>query len=94
MKDNSGTMRADDWRDSKTATQCFICRKDVKDGDKKVPSSRPFLRVDIEDVHTTSAAFNLRYKVSVFLHPKNCDSYLIIERANELSERAKTDVIA
>jgi hypothetical protein len=29
-------MRADDWRDFKTATKCFICGKDFKEGDKKV----------------------------------------------------------
>ena len=35
------------------------------------------------------------YKIPVFLHNlKNYDSHLIIERANELSERAKIDVIA
>lgn len=28
-------MRADDWRDFKTATKCFICGKDFKEGDKK-----------------------------------------------------------
>jgi hypothetical protein len=35
------------------------------------------------------------YKIPVFLHNlKNYDSHLIIERANELSERVKIDVIA
>ena len=35
------------------------------------------------------------YKIPVFLHKlKNYDSHLIIERANELSERAQIDVIA
>ena len=35
------------------------------------------------------------YKIPVFLHNlKNYDSHLIIERANELSERARIDVIA
>ena len=35
------------------------------------------------------------YKIPVFLHNlKNYDSHLIIERASELSERAKIDVIA
>ena len=35
------------------------------------------------------------YKIPVFLHNlKNYDSHLIIERANELSERGKIDVIA
>ena len=40
--------------------------------------------------------FSMRYyKIPVFLHNlKNYDSHLIIERANELSERAKIDVIA
>ena len=35
------------------------------------------------------------YKIPVFLHNlKNYDSHLIIERANELSERGKIDAIA
>ena len=35
------------------------------------------------------------YKIPVFLHNlKNYDSHLIFERANELSERARIDVIA
>ena len=35
------------------------------------------------------------YKIPVFLHKlKNYDSHLIIERANELSERGQIDVIA
>ena len=40
--------------------------------------------------------FSMRYyKIPVFLHNlKNYDSHLIIERANQLSERGKIDVIA
>ena len=37
MKENKEIiMRADDWRDFKTAKKCFICGKDFKEGDKKV----------------------------------------------------------
>ena len=37
MKENKDIiMRADDWRDFKAATKCFICGKDFKEGDKKV----------------------------------------------------------
>jgi hypothetical protein len=36
MKKNKDIiMRADDWRDFKTATKCFICGMDFKEGDKK-----------------------------------------------------------
>ena len=44
MKENKDIiMRADDWRYFKTATKCFICGNDFKEGDKK-KSSRHIAR--------------------------------------------------
>ena len=54
------------------------------------------LQVSIGVVPTMTAIYSFQcYKITVFLHNlKNYDSHLIIERANELSERGKIDVIA
>ena len=90
-------MRADDWRDFKTATKCFICGKDFKEGDKKVRDHCHFTGKYRGCAHDDcNLQFSMRYyKIPVFLHNlKNYDSHLIIERANELSERVKIDVIA
>jgi hypothetical protein len=107
-------MRADDRRDFKTATKCFICGQDFKEGDKKcrdgslTQATLSDGRRKVRDhCHFTgkyrgcahddcNLQFSMRYyKIPVFLHNlKNYDSHLIIERANELSERAKIDVIA
>ena len=36
MKENKDIiMKDEDWRDFKTATKCFICGEDFKEGDKK-----------------------------------------------------------
>ena len=90
-------MRADDWRDFKTATKCFICGMDFKEGDKKCRDHCHFTGKYRGCAHDDcNLQFSMRYyKIPVFLHNlKNYDSHLIIERANELSERAKIDVIA
>ena len=98
MKENKDIiMRADDWRDFKTATKCFICGKDFKEGDKKVRDRCHFTGKYRGCAHDDyNLQFSMRYyKIPVFLHNlKNYDSHLIIERASELSERAKIDVIA
>ena len=90
-------MRANDWRDFKTAKQCFICGNDFKDGDKKVRDHCHFTGKYRGCAHDDcNLQFSMRYyKIPVFLHNlKNYDSHLIIERANQLSERGKIDVIA
>ena len=98
MKENKEIiMRADDWRDFKTAKKCFICGKDCKEGDKKVRDHCHFTGKYRGCAHDDcNLQFSMRYyKIPVFLHNlKNYDSHLIIERANELSERGKIDVIA
>ena len=98
MKENKEIiMRADDWRDFKTAKKCFICGKDFKEGDKKVRDHCHFTGKYRGCAHDDcNLQFSMRYyKIPVFLHNlKNYDSHLIIERANELSERGKIDVIA
>lgn len=98
MKENKEIiMRADDWRDFKTATKCFICGNDFKEGDKKVRDHCRFTGKYRGCAHDDcNLQCSMRYyKVPVFLHNlKNYDSHLIIERANELSERAKIDAIA
>ena len=90
-------MRVDDRRDFKTATKCFICGQDFKEGDKKCRDHCHFTGRYRGCAHDDcNLQFSMRYyKIPVFLHNlKNYDSHLIIERANELSERAKIDVIA
>ena len=98
MKENKDIiMRADDWRDFKTATKCLICGMDFKEGDKKCRDHCHFTGKYRGCAHDDcNLQFSMRYyKIPVFLHNlKNYDSHLIIERANELSERAKIDVIA
>ena len=98
MKENKEIiMRADDWRDFKTAKKCFICGKDFKEGDKKVRDHCHFTGKYRGCAHDDcNLQFAMRYyKIPVFLHNlKNYDSHLIIERANELSERGRIDVIA
>ena len=98
MKENKEIiMRADDWRDFKTATKCFICGKDFQDGDKKVRDHCHFTGKYRGCAHDDcNLQFSMRYyKVPVFLHNlKNYDSHLIIERAHELSQNGKIDVIA
>ena len=94
MKENKDIiMRADDWRDFK----CFICGQNFKEGDKKCRDHCHFTGKYRGCAHDDcNLQFSMRYyKIPVFLHNlKNYDSHLIIERANELSERAKIDVIA
>ena len=98
MKENKDIiMRVDDRRDFKTATKCFICGQDFKEGDKKCRDHCHFTGRYRGCAHDDcNLQFSMRYyKIPVFLHNlKNYDSHLIIERANELSERAKIDVIA
>ena len=92
--------RADDWKDFKTAKKCFICGKDFKEVDKKVRDHCHFTGkyrgCAHDDCNPQFAKFAIHYyKIPVFLQNlKNYDSHLLIERANELSERGKIDVIA
>ena len=92
--------RADDWKDFKTAKKCFICGKDFKEVDKKVRDHCHFTGkyrgCAHDDCNLQFAKFAIHYyKIPVFLQNlKNYDSHLLIERANELSERGKIDVIA
>ena len=98
MKENKDIiMTANDWRDFNTATRCFICGKDFKEGDKKVRDHCHFTGKYRGCAHDDcNLQFSMRYyKVPVFLHNlKNYDSHLIIERANELSQNGRIDVIA
>ena len=83
--------------DFNNATHRFICGKDFQAGDRKVRDHCHFTGRYRGAAHDDcNLAFAMRYyKIPVFLHNlKNYDSHLIIERANELSERAKIDVIA
>ena len=82
---------------TKTATKCFICGEDFKEGDKKCRDHCHFTGKYRGCAHDDcNLQFSMRYyKIPVFLHNlKNYDSHLVIERANELSENAKIDVIA
>ena len=98
MKENKDIiMRAEDWRDFKTATKCFICGQAFKEGDKKCRDHCHFTGKYRGCAHDDcNLQFSMRYyKIPVFLHNlKNYDSHLIIERANELSEKGRIDVIA
>ena len=90
-------MRAEDWRDFKTATKCFICGQAFKEGDKKCRDHCHFTGKYRGCAHDDcNLQFSMRYyKIPVFLHNlKNYDSHLIIERAHELSEKGRIDVIA
>ena len=98
MKENKDIiMKDEDWRDFKTATKCFICGEDFKEGDKKCRDHCHFTGKYRGCAHDDcNLQFSMRYyKIPVFLHNlKNYDSHLVIERANQLSENAKIDVIA
>ena len=98
MKENKDIiMTANDWRDFNTATKCFICGKDFKEGDKKVRDHCHFTGKYRGCAHDDcNLQFSMRYyKVPVFLHNlKNYDSHLIIERANELAQNNRIDIIA
>ena len=100
MKENKEIIfNANNRRDfnTATATKCFICGKDFRQGDRKVRDHCHFTGRYRGCAHDDcNLQFAMRhYKIPVFLHNlKNYDSHLIIERANELSERGKIDVIA
>ena len=98
MKENKDMIFNNNKRiDFNNARQCFICGKDFQAGDRKVRDHCHFTGRYRGAAHDDcNLQFSMRYyKIPVFLHNlKNYDSHLIIERANELSERAKIDVIA
>ena len=91
-------MSRNNWRDLNTATKCFICDTDLQQGDRKVGDHCHFTgRYRGCAHHDCNLQFAMRYhKLPVFLHTlKNYDnSNLIMEMANELSERGNIDVIA
>ena len=78
------------------ATKCFICGEDFVDGDVKVRDHCHFTGRYRGCAHQDcNLQFAMKYsKIHVFLHNQNYDSHLIIERANELSEKNKIEVIA
>ena len=98
MKENQEMIfNANNRRDFMTATKCFICGEDFVDGDVKVRDHCHFTGRYRGCAHQDcNLQFAMRYyKIPVFLHNlKNYDSHLIIERANDLSEKGKIDVIA
>ena len=98
MKENKEIIfNANNLRDFMTATKCFICGNDFVDGDVKVRDHCHFTGRYRGCAHQDcNLQFAMRYyKIPVFLHNlKNYDSHLIIERANELSENKKIEVIA
>ena len=98
MKENKQMIfNANNQRDFATATKCFICGEYFVDGDVKVRDHCHFTGRYRGCAHQDcNLQFAMRfYKIPVFLHNlKNYDSHLIIERANDLSEKGKIDVIA
>ena len=98
MKENKEIiMTASDWRDFKTATHCFVCGEEFKEGDKKVRDHCHFTGQYRGCAHDDcNLQFSMRYyKVPVFLHNlKNYDAHLIIQRAHELSQNRRIEVIA
>ena len=90
-------MNANNIRDFNTATKCFICGEDFVDGDIKVRDHCHFTGRYRGCAHQDcNLQFAMRYyKIPVFLHNlKNYDAHLIIEKAHELSENSRIDVIA
>ena len=98
MKENKPLiMTAENWRDYKTATNCFICGKKFVEGDKKVRDHCHFTGKYRGCAHDDcNLQFSLPYyKIPVFFHNlKNYDAHLIIERADELAKKSRIDVIA
>ena len=98
MKENKPIIfNANNARDFQLATHCFICGNPFVAGDVKCRDHCHFTGRYRGCAHQDcNLQFAMRYyKIPVFLHNlKNYDSHLIIERANELSERARIDVIA
>ena len=90
-------MTEQDQRDFNNATHCFICGECFKPGDKKVRDHCHFTGKYRGCAHDDcNLQFAMRYyKIPVFLHNlKNYDAHLIIEKAVELSEKARIDAIA
>ena len=90
-------FNANNARDFQLATHCFVCGNPFLAGDVKCRDHCHFTGRYRGCAHQDcNLQFAMRYyKIPVFLHNlKNYDSHLIIERANELSERARIDVIA
>ena len=98
MQENKPMIfNANNQRDFALATKCFICGEDFVDGDVKVRDHCHFTGRYRGCAHRDcNLQFAMKYyKIPVFLHNlKNYDSHLIIERANELSEKNKIEVIA
>ena len=83
--------------DFNNATHCFICGNAFEAGDVKVRDHCHFTGRYRGCAHQDcNLQFSMRYyKIPVFLHNlKNYDAHLVIERANELSESNRIDVIA
>ena len=61
-------MRADDWRDFKTAKKCFICGKDFKEGDLKEKKLETIatLQVSIGDVPTMIVIYSFQCVIAKF----------------------------
>ena len=83
--------------DFNNATHCFICGNAFGAGDVKVRDHCHFTGRYRGCAHQDcNLQFSMRYyKIPVFLHNlKNYDAHLVIERANELSDSNRIDVIA
>ena len=67
-KNKDITMRADDWRDFKTAKKCFICGKDFKEGDLKEKKLETIatLQVSIGDVPTMIVLYSFQGVIAKF----------------------------
>ena len=90
-------MTANDWRDFKTATKCYICGEEYKPEDKRVRDHCHFTGQYRGSAHDDcNLRYSLRYyKIPVFLHNlKNYDAHLIIEKAHKLAEKKDINVIA
>ena len=92
MKENKDIIFNNNNRiDFNNATQCFVC------GNVKVGDHSHFIGRYRGCAHQDcNVQFSMRYyKSPVFLHNlKSYDSHLVTERANELSEKGRIDVIA
>ena len=90
-------FNANNQIDFNNATKCFICGKDFVAGDTKVRDHCHFTGRYRGCAHQDcNLQFSMRYyKIPVFFHNlKNYDAHLIIEKADELAQKSKIDVIA
>jgi predicted nucleic acid-binding Zn ribbon protein len=98
MEENKEPIKtAKNLEDFKNATHCFICGEKFEKDDVRCYDNCHFTGKYRGCAHQKcNLDYSMRrYKIPVFFHNlKNYDAHLVIEKANDLSENSRIDVIA